>query len=103
MTFFVIGDEDVVLGFKFIGINGAVADTEEEVINEFNRVINDEYGNIGILIISEKASSLIDEKIMEWQLSGKYPLIVEIPDMDGHIEGKKSLLDSIKKAIGLSV
>ena len=35
--------------------------------------------------------------------NSKYPLLVEIPDMNGHIEGKISLLDSIKKAVGIAV
>jgi len=103
MDFFVLGDEDVVLSFKFIGIQGKMVETKDDLIDEFNRILNGDYGVIAVLIITEKLSILIEEKIMEHQLSGEYPLIVEIPDMEGHIEGKKSMLDLIKKAIGLSV
>ena len=103
MTFFVLGEEDVVLGFNFIGIQGKTADTNDEVIAEFKKITNGDYGEIGVLLLTEKISEQLDERLMKWQLSGKYPLIVEIPGMDGHLEGKKSMLDSIRKAIGLSV
>ena len=40
---------------------------------------------------------------MDWQLSGAYPLIVEIPGIEGHLEGRTSLIDSIREAVGLHV
>lgn len=103
MDFFVLGNEDVILGFQFIGIKGKIIDTHEEALQEFNRVINEEYGEIGVLIITQKVSVMIDEKVMDWQVSGNYPLIVEVPDLDGHLEGKKSLIESIREAVGLHV
>ena len=103
MNFYVIGDEDVVLGFRFAGIHGSIADTADEANEAFDKVTSGEYGEIGILNITEKVSLLMEDKIMQWQLAGNYPLIVEIPDMTGHIEGKTSLLDSIKKAVGIAV
>jgi vacuolar-type H+-ATPase subunit F/Vma7 len=103
MTFFVLGDEDVVLGFQFVGVQGKVSDTKEEAYDEFQKIIGGTYGEVGVLLVTEKVSVMLDDKVMQWQLAGKYPLIVEIPGMEGHLEGKKSMLDSIRKAIGLSV
>ncbi|HNZ26199.1 MAG TPA: V-type ATP synthase subunit F [Spirochaetota bacterium] len=103
MTFFVMGSEDVTLGFKFVGIEGVIVESDEEINAEFDNVINKRYGEIGILLLTDRVSSRIEEKIMEWQLSGEYPLIVEIPDIEGRMEGKTTLLESIRKAIGLSV
>ena len=103
MNFYVIGDEEVVLGFRVVGIDGTIVDTADETAAAFDNVTSGEYGDIGILIITEKASLLIEDKVMEWQLAGQYPLLVEIPDMNGHIEGKISLLASIKKAVGIEV
>lgn len=103
MDFFVLGNEDVILGFQFIGIKGKIIDTHEEALTEFNKVINEEYGQIGVLIITQKVSVMIEDKVMDWQVSGNYPLIVEIPDLDGHLEGKKSLIESIREAVGLHV
>jgi vacuolar-type H+-ATPase subunit F/Vma7 len=103
MTFFVLGDEDVLLGFQFVGIQGKIADSAEDAISEFNKIIAGEYGEVGVLLVTERISTFIPDVIMKWQLAGKYPLIVEIPGMDGHLEGKKSMLESIRKAIGLAV
>lgn len=103
MTLFVLGNEDVVLGFQFIGLKGIIADNKDDALKEFNNILNGIYGEIGVLIITEKISVLIEEEILKWQLSGNYPLLVEIPDLDGHLEGKKSLLQSIREAIGLPV
>jgi V/A-type H+-transporting ATPase subunit F len=98
-----MGSEDVTLGFKFVGIEGVIVESDEEINAEFDNVINKRYGEIGILLLTDRVSSRIEEKIMEWQLSGEYPLIVEIPDIEGRMEGKTTLLESIRKAIGLSV
>jgi V/A-type H+-transporting ATPase subunit F len=103
MTFFVLGDEDVILGFQFVGIKGKIIENNEDAIQEFDNAINGSYGNVGVLLVTEKVASMIEEKLMDWQLSGNYPLIVEIPDMEGHLEGKKTMLDSIREAIGIQV
>ena len=39
----------------------------------------------------------------QWQLKGDYPLIVEIPCLQGSMEGKKSLQDSIREAVGVHI
>ncbi|HOV13098.1 MAG TPA: V-type ATP synthase subunit F [Spirochaetota bacterium] len=103
MRFFILGDEDVVLAFRFAGVDGVIALNSEEVNLEFDKICKEFYGEVGVLIITEKNSLLLGDKLLEWELTDSYPLIVEIPDMDGHIEGKKSMLETIRKAIGLSV
>ena len=103
MTFFVLGDEDVILGFQFIGISGKIIEDSKDALQEFNNTVNGSYGNIGVLLITEKISSMIEETLMNWQLSGNYPLIVEIPDLEGHLINKKTMLDSIREAIGIQV
>ena len=103
MTFYVLGDEDVVTGFGFASISGCIVETREEALKEFRKATGRELGEIGVLLITEKVSILIENEMMEWQLSGQFPLIVEIPDLDGHLEEKKSMLEAIREAIGLSV
>jgi len=103
MNFFVLGDDDVVLGFRFAGINGKAVYSKEDIEKEFNNVIKGDYGDIGVLILTEKTVKEIEDKVNEWQQKALYPLLVEIPDLYGHIEGRVSMLDSIKKAIGISI
>ncbi len=56
-----------------------------------------------VLILTEEVVDWLDNEVTQWQLSGKYPLIVEIPGTMGKLEGRKTLVDSIREAIGIHV
>lgn len=98
------------LAFKMIGVDGTVAETRAEVLDAFNRVTGKGgFANVPtselphVLILTEEAASQIEEEEIEWQKTGKFPLIVEIPGLNGHLKGKKSLSAAIKEAIGVEV
>ncbi len=101
MEFHVIGDEEVVIGFRFVGIPGTVAHTEEEARDAFHAVTED--GDARVLILTEQVSALIARDVMDWQMNGAYPLIVEIHGITGHVSGRRSLIDSIRDAVGIHV
>lgn len=110
MKFYIIGDREMVLAFKLTGFDGTVAETRQEVLDAFNRMTG-KGGAVSapveevphILILTEGAASTIEEEEIEWQKTGKFPLIVEIPGLDGHVSGKKTLTDAIREAIGVQV
>lgn len=110
MKFFIIGSREINLAFKLIGVDGEVAETRAEVLDAFRR----QTGRGGlrnlpsspqceVLILTEEAASLIEEEEIAWQKTGNFPLIVEIPGLNGHMEGKKSLSQAIREAIGVEV
>ena len=101
MGFFVIGEEEIVSGFSLIGIEGAVISSSEEAEEAFKKATA--MADVTVLILTESAQSLVQEKVDDWQLKGKYPLIVVIPGLEGHLEGRKTLVDSIREAIGISI
>jgi len=101
VEFHVIGDEEVVIGFRFVGIPGSVARTEEEAREVFAGVTRE--GSARVLILTEQVVSLIPEEVMDWQMNGSYPLIVEIPGIEGHAADRRSLIDSIRDAVGIHV
>ena len=101
MAFYVIGGEEVVIGFRFVGIPGTAVHTDEEARAAFRAATTT--AGIKVLVITEQASSLIPREVMDWQVSGAYPLIVEIPGIEGHQENRTSLIDSIREAVGLHV
>ena len=110
MQYFVIGQREIVLAFKMTGIDGVIADTREQVLEAFNRVTGK--GGVAavpadeiprVLILTEEAASLIEDEEIQWQKTGKFPLIVEVPGINGHIEGRKTLTDSIREAIGINI
>jgi V/A-type H+-transporting ATPase subunit F len=56
-----------------------------------------------VLILTEDVADMLDEEVQSWQMKGKAPLIVEIPGLQGHIQGRKTLTDSIREAVGIQV
>lgn len=110
MNFYIIGQREIVLAFKMTGIDGTVADTREQVLDAFNRVTG-KGGTAAVpaeqiprvLILSEEAAALIEQEEIEWQKTGKYPLIVEVPGLNGHMNGHKTLTDAIREAVGVNV
>jgi vacuolar-type H+-ATPase subunit F/Vma7 len=99
--FFVIGDEEIVTGFRFVGVDGRVAYSRAEALEAFERAITG--GSVMVLIITEQISALIADEVMNWQFNGSYPLVVEIPGIEGHLENRRSLIDSIREAVGVHV
>ena len=101
MAFYVIGGEEVVIGFRFVGVPGTAVHSEGEALEAFRAATTTP--GIKVLVITEQASALIPREVMDWQVSGAYPLIVEIPGIEGHQENRTSLIDSIREAVGLHV
>lgn len=110
MKFYIIGERELVLAFKLTGVDGTIAETRADVLDAFNRITgkggiaNVPTGEIPkVLILTEAAASQIEDEEIEWQKTGKFPLIVEIPALSGPVKGRKRLSDAIKQAIGVEI
>ena len=115
MDYYFIGDAELVTAFRFIGVAGIAVSNAEAARAAFLRITQgwDETaqavlpgaGGEGcrVLILTEEASDWLGDEITQWQLSGEYPLIVEIPGTAGRLPGRKTLVDSIREAVGVRV
>lgn len=111
MQYFIIGERELVLAFSLVGVQGAVAVTHDEALEAFNKItgqgsnFNTEFegGRPKVLILTESVTDMLEKEVLDWQKGGNYPLIVEIPGIQGHLPGKKTLTDSIREAIGVQV
>ncbi len=101
MKYYVIADEDTVLGFGMVGVEGMVVSTQQEARNAFNRAINNQ--EIGIIIITERVANFIREYVDKYVFTMNFPLIVEIPDRTGPIPGRKSIREAVNAAIGIKL
>jgi V/A-type H+-transporting ATPase subunit F len=112
VKYFVIGERELVLAFGLAGVKGAAAVTRDEALSAFRHVTG--FGGNSaalsvsverpkVLIVTETVAMLLEEEILAWQMNGGYPLIVEVPGIMGHIEGKQTLTESIREAIGIHV
>ena len=111
-----MGDAELVTGFRFIGIEGmAVKDSAEAeaafrgITEGWNQAVgitlpdSIQGGGCRVLILTEEVASWLDDILVNWQLTGRYPLVVEIPGIMGRFPGRKTLVDSIREAIGIHV
>ncbi|MDR2942501.1 MAG: V-type ATP synthase subunit F [Treponema sp.] len=109
MEFYFIGDEELVTAFRFIGIEGmAVKDANEAVevfkdITEGAEVSGVYEPRCQVLILTEETAEWLGDHMINWQISGRYPLIVEIPGISGRHIDRKTLVDLIREAIGIHV
>ena len=115
MDYFFLGDAELVTGFRFIGIEGlAVKDSAEaaaafrgitEGWNESAGLVLPDslHGSCHVLILTEEVAVWLDDLLVNWQLTGRYPLVVEIPGIMGRLPDRKTLVDSIREAIGIHV
>lgn len=99
MNFFCIADKESSLGFKFSGVETREISTKAEALEAFNVALAVE--NVGIIIITEKAASLIRERLNQFLYNEELPLIVEVPSR-GPVKKRKSVSESLKEIIGIS-
>ena len=99
MKFTVIGDEDTVLGFRLAGIEGEVVRTPEETRTSLERAFRTE--GMGVIIIPERVASSIRQTVERYVYKTTFPLIIEIPDRLGPMEGRGSVRDLIRAAVGV--
>ncbi len=109
MEYFVIGERELVLGFMLVGVQGSAVSNRQEALDSFNEITGQlssataKESKPKVLILTEDVADMLSEEVQSWQLRGKAPLIVEIPGLQGHIQGRKTLTDSIREAVGIQV
>lgn len=101
MKYFVIGDEDTVLGFGMVGVDGRVAVTVAEAEAAFDAAMADK--DIGILVVTERAAQLIRPRVDRLLFSDDFPLIVEIPDRRGRMPDRPTIRETVNSAIGIKL
>jgi V/A-type H+-transporting ATPase subunit F len=102
MIAYVIGDSDMVVGFRLVGVEGVEASSVEEARSALHKALA--RSDVGLIILSEAyftASSMQDEvdKIRQERVS---PLIVELPASKG-ISSRMQLSEIISKILGIKI
>ena len=118
MDFFFLGDPELVTAFRFVGIPGRPVQKAEDALEIFRRMTESYDAAAGtvlpaakwpepeackVLILTEEVADWLGELLVQWQLSDRYPLIVELPGLMGRLPGRKTLVDSIREAVGVSI
>ena len=99
MEYYVIADDDTVLGFSIVGVSGEAVHSREECMEAWKRVLEDR--KYGVIIITEDKADLIRETVDRYLFSESFPLVVEIPERGGGF--RRDLRELVNEAIGVSI
>lgn len=105
MKVVVVGKKDMAVGFSLAGVNEVYTpEDDHEAKKLMEKLIGS--SDVGVILLSESIAEEIREHLQQRKKRKEdvYPIIVEIPDKEGPIEGKEDpLQDKIKRAVGIDV
>ena len=102
MFSYVIGDCDMVTGFKLVGVEGSEVFSTDEAKQALNVILSRK--DIAIVIISEEFSSepSLKEEIIKVRKEKVTPMILEIPGSKNQTS-KTDLSKQISKILGVKI
>ena len=101
MKLFVIGDRETVLGFRLVGVEGAVVTDRAEALSAMQSAADRK--EIGLMLITERVVHLIQEEFDARAYGVGFPLVLEIPDITGPSPSRLSIKEIVSKGIGVSI
>jgi vacuolar-type H+-ATPase subunit F/Vma7 len=101
MKVLVIGHPEAVLGFSLVGVQGQVATTADAANQALDSALAAE--DIGIILVTQDVSKLIETRMDQLKLHSTVPLVVEIPGPEGVSADQPSLSDVVLRAIGVKI
>lgn len=100
-SFLISDNRDTWVGMRLAGIEGVIVHTKEEVVEFLKVAVIDP--EIGIIILTEKIVDLAKEEVLEYKLTHKKPLIIEIPDRHGTSRGYDVITSYIRQSVGIRI
>jgi len=97
----VIADEDTVLGFRFAGVEGRVVETPAEALAALTECAR--LPDVGMVLLSERIAADIRDAVDEIRFHASLPLITEIPDSEGPGDARRTFVELIREAVGISI
>jgi V/A-type H+-transporting ATPase subunit F len=84
-----------------VGVEGRPAESETEAGRVFEEALEER--DIGVIIMTERTADLIRPRVNEYLYREQFPLILEIPDRLGPVEGRPGMREIVNAAIGISL
>lgn len=98
--YFVIADEDTLVGFRCAGLSGRAVSTADEASAALREAREK---NAGIIIVTEEVADMLGAEIESVRFDEELPMVVEIPGAQGPMPGRRTLSEVIREAIGVKV
>ena len=101
MKVLVIGNQQAVLGFSLVGVEGRAASDVAEVRQALDDALATP--DVGIILVTEDVARLISARMDQLKLRSTVPLVVEIPGPEGVSADQPSLGEVVRRAIGIKL
>ena len=101
MSFHIIGDEDTVLGYRFAGVTGSVASTEDEAREAFEKALQSRENRI--LLLTETVEKMLMSEVTQHRLATEPPYLVVVQDIAGTEHERVTLAEMIQQAVGIHI
>lgn len=99
--YLVSDNRDTLVGMRLAGIKGQVVGSAEEAEKLIDTLVKDK--DIGIILVTEKLSKDMKEKINQMKQRLATPLIVEIPDRHGTIKDADYITGYVRESVGIKI
>ncbi len=100
MLGFVIGDRDMVTGFRLVGVEGVEVSSGFEAREALSRALNRK--DLALIMIEEDFSTQIRAEIGKNRFENATPLILEVPGRKGPL-GETRMSELVSKTLGIKV
>jgi len=101
VKFFVIGDQETVLGLRLVGVEGSVAVRRDDALTALKEAVARD--DVGVVLVTEKVAAEIRDEV-EARLYGiGFPLVLEIPDSSGPVPDRLKIEEVVRRAIGIKI
>ncbi len=94
----ILGDEDLIILFGLLGLEGTIINSEEQFTTEFNNLIKDP--SIGMIMISMPLNNEMINFLINFKLNNKEPFIFILPNVfQPQIDEEGKIINKILEAI----
>jgi V/A-type H+-transporting ATPase subunit F len=101
VKYFIIGDEDALIGFGLVGVEGRIASNPDEAAAAFEAALADT--GVGVILINESVADMIRPVVDKYLFTRSFPLILEVPGREGRKPDRPRLRDLVNEAIGIKL
>jgi len=99
MDYFVIADEDTVLGFRYAGVEGRAVRTPDEARAALAERVS--AGDTGIIIVTDEVANALRPEVSQLRFEARTPLVVQVPGPAGPAPDRPDLVALIREALGV--
>lgn len=100
-SYLISDNSDTLVGMRMVGIKGELVKDKKSAESLLDSLVKDK--EIGIILITEKAASLIPGEINFVKQKMHQPLIIEIPDRHGSIKDDDYITGYVRDSIGIKI